>query len=175
MSTHIAVDLGASSGRVLVGDVDASSLRISEAHRFRNEPVDLIDGLHWNITGLYEEVLGGIERALQTVGSSAESIGIDSWGVDYGLVGDHGGLIGLPSTTATIERPRWGSIASIPLVPPAQLYEASGVQFLPFNTVYQLAVEGRPWPIAAARHLLLIPDLLGYWLTGTVGAEVTSA
>ena len=72
------------------------SLRISEAHRFRNEPVDLIDGLHWNITGLYEEVLGGIERALQTVGSSAESIGIDSWAVDYGLIDTAGALLGLP-------------------------------------------------------------------------------
>ena len=151
-----------------------SRLRISEAHRFRNEPVDLIDGLHWNITGLYEEVLGGIERALQTVGSSAESIGIDSWAVDYGLIDTAGALLGLPYHYRDV-RTAVGVSAVHDVVSPTDLYAGTGVQFLPFNTIYQLAAERRPGSIDLASRVLLIPDLLGYWLTGGVGAEVTNA
>ncbi|OLE28030.1 MAG: rhamnulokinase [Actinobacteria bacterium 13_1_20CM_3_71_11] len=161
---YAAVDLGASSGRVMVGRVGPDTLELREAYRFANRPVRLPDGLHWDITGLYREVLTGLRQAGEVV-----SAGIDSWGVDYGLLDTSGALLGLPyhyrdSRTTDLRAP----------VPAADLYAATGIQHLPFNTLYQLLAEP-PHRLAAARTLLMIPDLLGYWLTGRIGAEHTNA
>ena len=157
---YAAVDLGAASGRVMVGEVGPETLAVTEVHRFANDPVRLPDGLHWDVIRLYQEIRAGLVRAGQVT-----SAGIDSWAIDYGLIDERGSLLGLPyhyrDDRTTGVRPR-------------DDYAITGIQHLPFNTVYQLLVEPMERRRAAA-HLLLIPDLLGYWLTGRVGAERTNA
>jgi rhamnulokinase len=164
-----AVDLGASSGRVMVGRVGPSTVDLAEVHRFPNEPVRVGGTLHWDILGLHREVLAGLRRA-----GPVDSIGIDSWAVDHGLIDASGALLGNPvhyrdaRTDGVPER-----VSGV--VGDERLYEVTGLQKLPFNTVYQLvAARGTPQYEAASR-MLLIPDLLAYWLTGEIGAEYTNA
>ncbi|NUW45466.1 rhamnulokinase [Nonomuraea rhodomycinica] len=153
-----AVDLGASSGRVMTADVTPGTIELAEAHRFPNRPVRVAGTLHWDILALHQGVLDGLRKA-----GPAESAGIDSWAVDYGLLDAAGRLIGNPvhyrdSRTADVtER-----------IDP---YEVTGLQFLPFTTVNQLLRER----LDGAETLLMIPDLIGYWLTGRIGAERTNA
>ena len=163
-----AVDLGASGGRVIAGRVAADGIALHEVSRFPNEPVRAGGTLHWDILRLQAEVTAGLRRAAADF--PLASAGIDSWAVDYGLLDATGALIGNPvhyrdSRTDGVRIP----------VPPGELYAATGIQYLPFNTIYQLAAAAGTPALAAARTLLLIPDLLGYWLTGAVGAEVTNA
>jgi rhamnulokinase len=158
--SYAAVDLGASSGRVMVGRVGPSTMDLREVHRFPNDPVRLPDGLHWDILALYRSVLDGLARA-----GEVRSVGIDSWAIDYGLLDESGALLGLPyhyrdTRTDGLDR--------------VDDYPVTGIQYLPFNTVYQLLAEPSA-RLAAARTLLLVPDLLGYWLTGQSGAERTNA
>jgi rhamnulokinase len=169
------VDLGATSGRVVVGRVGAGELRLEEVGRFANTPVRLPSGLHWNVAGLYQGVLDGLRAAGLAAGAAGlASVGIDTWAVDYGLLDADGVLLGLPfhyrdpRTARVAERVRDEAGARA-------LYRANGLQHLPFNTVFQLAAAAGSAQLAAARTLLLIPDLLTYWLTGQVGAEVTNA
>ncbi|MFD7923155.1 rhamnulokinase family protein [Streptomyces sp. NPDC059740] len=172
-TVHAAVDLGAGSGRVITGLVGRERLETRETHRFANTPLRLPSGLHWNLPGLHQEILDGLRRAARTA-PAPFSVGIDSWAVDYGLLDADGTLLGLPhhyrdprtATADTLVHSR---------CTPEELYAVSGLQHLPFNTVYQLAVArgSSLWP--AARTLLLVPDLLVHWLTGTVGAEETNA
>src|SRR3954470_12280304 len=169
MKRFAAVDLGASSGRVMVGRTDGSTVELTEAHRFANEPVRAGGTLHWDILGLYRGVLDGLAKA-----GPVDGIGIDSWAVDYGLLDATGALLGNPVHY------RDGRTDGVPsrvagLVPDERLYEITGLQKLPFNTLYQLvAAIGTP-QFEAAQQLLLIPDLLAYWLTGELGAEYTNA
>jgi rhamnulokinase len=168
-----AVDLGASSGRVMVGRVGPRDLELTEIHRFTNDPVRLPDGLHWDILRLYREVLVGLHQASRAA-SGLVSIGLDSWAVDYGLLDERGVLLGEPYHYRDERTER--SVPTVhALVPPVDLYARSGLQFLPFNTIYQLAADRGSAQLAAARTFLLIPDLLGYWLTGVRVAEVTNA
>ena len=168
-----AVDLGASSGRVMVGRVGPGELELTEVHRFPNEPVRLPDGLHWDILRLYAGVLAGLREAARAA-DDLVSIGIDTWGVDYGLLDRAGALLGDPfhyrdeRTTTSVD-----SVHAV--VTPAALYARTGLQFLPFNTIYQLAAARGTPILEAASTMLLIPDLLGYWLTGERIAEVTNA
>ncbi|MBX6766557.1 MAG: rhamnulokinase [Actinomadura rubrobrunea] len=164
-----AVDLGASSGRVMAARVGPKTLELDELRRFPNRPVRVAGTLHWDILGLYGNVLDGLRAAPPELAS----VGIDSWAVDYGLLDERGALIGNPvhyrdaRTDGVMRRVR-------DELGDAYLYEVSGLQFLPFNTVYQLAAEPAD-VLERARTLLLIPDLLGYWLTGRIGAERTNA
>lgn len=164
-----AVDLGASSGRVVVGRVGPDRLEMTEVHRFRNGPVQLPDGLYWDVLGLYTDVLTGLRIAARDVGPLA-GLAIDSWAVDYGLLDAHGVLQANPRhyrdqrTAAVIDDVH-------AKFDPTRLYATSGLQFLPFNTLYQLAAE----PDLSGRRALLMPDLLGYWLTGRQVAEETNA
>jgi rhamnulokinase len=169
---HVAVDLGASSGRVVVGRVGSSRLELREVHRFPNEPVHLPDGLHWDILRLYREVLHGLRAAGREAGSIV-SVGVDGWGIDHGLLDETGALLANPYH---YRDPRTAGAADKvhAHLPFEQLYAITGLQFLPFNTIYQLAATS-PSQLEAARTLLLLPDLLGYWLTGEVGAERTNA
>ena len=174
-----AVDLGASSGRVMLGHVGPDVLELTEVSRFRNGGVRLPDGLYWDVLGLYLDILAGVRTAALRAASAGRplaGLGIDSWAVDYGLVAPDGRLLGNPRhyrdarTEAVIEDVH-------AKVDPARLYEVTGLQFLPFNTVYQFAAErlldgGR---LAAGTQALLVPDLLGYWLTGVRAAEETNA
>ncbi len=163
---YAAIDLGASSGRVMTARVGADELTLREAHRFANRPVRAGGTLYWDILGLYREVLDGLRAA-----GDVESAGVDSWGVDYGLLDSSGALIANPvhyrdeRTDGVMDR-------VVADVGADALYDVSGVQFLPFNTVYQLLAAPPP---EQARTLLMIPDLLAYWLTGRAGAEATNA
>ncbi|KZE88570.1 rhamnulokinase [Microbacterium sp. TNHR37B] len=172
-----AVDLGATSGRVIVGRVGAGVLETTTVARFPNEPVATADGLHWNILGLYAAALDGLRSAF-TAHPEIRSIGIDSWAVDYGLLrgarrGSEGRLLGDPFHYRDARTAR-GVDAVHARHPHADLYARNGLQFLPFTTVYQLAAED-PAVLAAADTVLLVPDLLAYWLTGTARAELTNA
>jgi rhamnulokinase len=165
-----AVDLGASSGRVVLGRVGPEALELTEVSRFRNGPVPLPDGLYWDALGLYLDVVDGIRAAGRRSGGLA-GLAIDSWGIDYGLLDENGALLANPRhyrddrTAAVLEDVHRK-------IDPARLYELTGVQFLPFNTLYQLAAESRLEP---GWQALLVPDLLGYWLTGVRAAEQTIA
>jgi rhamnulokinase len=169
-----AVDLGASSGRVIVGHVGPGTLELEEVHRFENRPVRIGGTLQWDILALYRGVLDGLRAAAAAAGGRLAGVGVDSWAVDYGLLDSSGALLGNPvhyrdgRTHGMAEK-----VAA--LLPPDELYAATGLQHLPFNTVYQLiAAQGSP-ELAAAEQLLLIPDLIAYWLTGRAGTEITNA
>ncbi|TXS43226.1 rhamnulokinase [Streptomyces sp. uw30] len=169
MKSYAAVDLGASSGRVMVGRVGPDSLELAEAHRFPNRPVRAPEGLRWDVLGLYAGVLDGLRAAGQV-----DSVGIDSWAVDYGLLDADGALLGNPvhyrdSRTEGVAEKVWAS------VPARELYAATGLQYAPFNTLYQLTAARESSQLAYAERLLLIPDLLTYWLTGEQGTELTNA
>jgi rhamnulokinase len=162
------VDLGASGGRVLAARVSPEGVALHEVSRFPNEPVLAGGTLYWDILRLYSSVVSGLRSAASSF--SLASTGIDSWGVDYGLLDSSGALVGNP----VHYRDGRTNGVSVP-VPAASLYSVTGIQHLPFNTIYQLAASlGTPL-LSAASTLLLIPDLLAYWLTGAIGAEVTNA
>lgn len=166
-----AVDLGATSGRVIVGHVGPDTLEATAVARFPNDPVRAGDGLHWDILGLYGAALGGLREAFRQE-PGITSIGIDSWAVDYGLLrGDR--LLGNPFHYRD-ERTGRGVESVHARMPHAELFERNGLQFLPFNTLYQFAAED-PAVLALADSALLIPDLLGFWLTGSARAELTNA
>ncbi|WP_338702927.1 rhamnulokinase family protein [Streptomyces sp. Q6] len=166
---YAAIDLGASSGRVMAAQVTPDTLTLTESHRFANRPVRTPDGLHWDILALYAGILDGLRAA-----GPVRSVGIDSWAVDHGLLDADGALLGNPfhyrdSRTDQVAEKVWES------VPPADLYAATGIQYAPFNTLYQLAAARGTAQLDAARSLLMIPDLLTYWLTGQQGTELTNA
>lgn len=165
-----AVDLGATSGRVMLGHVEDGMLRLEQVARFPNGPVPGPDGgLHWDFTALYRHILDGLAEAFRREPGIA-SIGIDSWAVDYGLV--HGGeLLGEPFHYRD-ERTARGVELVHREAPFDELYRRNGLQFLPFNTLYQYAVEPA---LADAEASLLIPDLVAFLLTGTRVAERTNA
>ncbi len=167
-----AVDLGATSGRVMAAEVASGTLELREVHRFPNAAVRTPDGLLWDVLGLHRGMLTGLEAIAHT--GPLDGIGIDSWAVDYGLLAADGSLLGNPFSHRD---PRTDGVGEkvVADVGAAELYAVNGLQQLPFNTVYQLvAALGTP-QLGAARTMLLIPDLLGYWLTGEVGAERTNA
>jgi rhamnulokinase len=161
-----AVDLGAASGRVMRAEVGPDGFTLDEVRRFPNAPVAHGSTLRWDIHGLYEQVRLGLSES-----GPIDGIGIDSWAVDYGLIDDDGRLLADPvsyrdSRTDGVMDRVLGALG------PSTVYATTGIQNLPFNTLFQLVAD----PLAAtARHALLLPDLLGYWLTGSIGAEVTNA
>lgn len=164
-----AVDVGASSGRVVVGEVEPDRVGLREVHRFPNGPVERAGHLRWDASALLAEVRTGLRHA-----GEVESVGIDTWGVDYGLLDADGTLVEDPiahrddRTDAVID-------AVDALVPQREQYERTGIQHLPFTTLYQLASEqGSPrWD--RARHVVLLPDLLAHGLTGELRTERTNA
>lgn len=167
-----AVDLGATSGRVMLGFVGGGELRIREVHRFANTPVRLVDGLHWNILELYRNVVAGLTAAVREE-PGLLSAGVDSWAVDYGLLaGDR--LVGNPYHYRD-SRTEPAVVATHARVSRAELYQVNGLQFQPFNTLYQLEADRTVGALAGAESFLLIPDLIGFWLTGRQVAERTNA
>ncbi len=165
----IAVDLGATSGRVMIGRVAGGTVSLEQIARFSNGPVSRSDGWHWDVAALFAHVLDGLAQAVRCEPDVA-SIGIDSWAVDYGLLRD-GALLGEPFHYRD-DRTAAGVEAVHAIVPFDELYRRNGLQFLPFNTVYQYLAESR---LADADTALLIPDLLAEMLTGRVVAERTNA
>lgn len=170
----LAIDLGAESGRAMLGRFDGQRLHMQDVYRFPNEPVSLPDGLYWNILQIYQEMLAGIAAAGAESGGSLTSLGIDSWAVDFGLLDRNGTLIGNPRH---YRDPRNEGMLdrAFGRVPRDEIYRATGIQNLPINTLSQLlSMEDDP-SISIADTLLLIPDLIGFWLTGDRTAEYTNA
>lgn len=161
-----AVDIGASSGRVVRAEVDDEHVDIETVHRFPNAIVERDGHLRWPFTSLFDEVRAGLAKV-----PDAESIGIDTWGVDYGLLDDSGDLLAEP---ISYRDPRTSSaMARVhALISPHDMYAITGIQQLPINTIYQLAVDDQ---LERARHAVLLPDLVAYWLTGELRSEVTNA
>lgn len=168
----VAVDLGATSGRVLLGRVGADELAVEEVARFANGGVRLPDGLHWDILGLYSQVLAGLRAAARD--ATPVSIGVDTWAVDFGLLGEDGRLLGNPRHYRD-ERFVPAAAQLLQEIPAAELYARTGIQHLPINTIFQLAAAEQRGELADVARLLLIPDLLAYFLTGTQVTEETNA
>src|SRR5918994_1202439 len=172
-TTFLAVDLGAESGRAVLGRFNGERITLEEVHRFPNVPARLPDGLHWDVLRIAREVMDGIAKATRNDGR-IESLGVDAWGVDFALLDRDGCLISNPyhyrdpRTEGMDER-------AFDRMPKEEIYETTGIQFMPINTLYQLlAMEGSPL-LQAAQTLLLIPDLISYWLTGEKACEFTAA
>lgn len=171
--TYLAFDFGAESGRAVLGRVQAGILTIEELHRFRNEPVEYGGSLHWDLPRLWLEVRTALTRAEQF---RLAGIGVDAWGVDYALLGDRGELLQNPYHYR--DRRTQGIMEQVfRLVPKEEIYRATGIQFMPINTLYQLFAAQRDTPgiIRAAKQLLTIPDLFNFWLTGNAVCEFTNA
>ncbi|WP_225232232.1 rhamnulokinase [Klenkia terrae] len=167
-----AVDLGASSGRVMVGEVGPGRLELTEVNRFANRPVQLGDQLHWDVLALFTGVLDGLRAAGR--GGPVDGVGIDSWAVDVGLLDADGALLGNPLHHRDAGHAL--GVDQVHAVADAdRLYQVNGLQHLPFTTVFQLAARRGTAQLTAARTALLVPDLLAHWLTGAVSAEVTNA
>ncbi|MCK9860531.1 rhamnulokinase family protein [Paenibacillus sp. ATY16] len=175
MSDILAFDLGASSGRAILGSLKDGKIVTEELHRFPNDPVQTGDRLHWDILRLYHEIKQGLLKAKHK-GIQPQSIGIDSWAVDYGLIADDGSLLGNPlhyrdhSSAGMMEKLQEE-------LTPAEIFNRTGIQFLPFNTIYQLyaAKLNQSPQLAAAKRFLMIPDLLRYFLTGEMHNEFSNA
>jgi rhamnulokinase len=173
-----AIDIGASSGRVIAGRIAEGKLSLREVHRFGNAPVESASGLLWNFDELLAQVRLGLRELgayAERLGQNVESVGIDTWAVDYGLVAN-GELIARPSCY----REPLNSLGVTRVhgrVTFDELYSITGLQFLPFNSLYQVArqQELQPQLLEAAEQLLLLPDLIGYLLTGVAKTERTNA
>jgi rhamnulokinase len=165
-----AVDLGASSGRVMVGTVGPDLLDLEEVHRFPNAAVEVDGTLAWDVRALFREVLAGLRAA--AAGGPVDAVGIDSWAVDYGLLDAAGELVG-PVVAYRDSRTDGVRERVVEQVTEEELYATTGLQQLPFNTLFQLV--SAPDLLGGAETMLLVPDLLAYWLTGEVGAERTNA
>lgn len=167
--TYLAVDLGATSGRVIVGQVTERSVTTTTVTRFSNVPLSWPDGLHWNLPAIYLHVLDGVRRAVTDFGT-VRSVGIDSWGVDYGLVGPDGRMLGLPyhyrdsRTRGLTDHLDEGA-----------LYFRTGVPNQEINTLTQLLAERHTGTLDPAARLVFVADLVAYLLTGELGVERTLA
>lgn len=172
-SVQVAFDLGAESGRAIVGRYDGERLALSEASRFPNRAVRLPDGLYWNALGLFSEICAALAD-LHASGARVWSVGIDTWGCDFGLLDKQGALVSNPLHHRD-GRGAYAMDTAFARVSADEIYDATGIQFLPFNTLFQLVALEQSPSFTAAETLLLIPDLLGYWLSGERIAEATNA
>jgi len=168
-----AVDLGASSGRVVAGLVDGDHVELELVHRFANGMHERDGHVRWNLTGLYEQVLEGL-RALAERYPEVESVGIDTWGVDYGLLDDEGQLLAEPVAYRDAYDLRLVD-AVHERVGLEELYATTGIQLLPINSIYRLAAEPRASHWSRVAHAVMLPDLLAFWLTGALATEYTNA
>ncbi len=175
-SNYLAIDLGAENGRAILGEFDGNRLQLAEVHRFLNSPVRLPDGLHWNVLRLLAEIKDGIGLVIHKHGKQLASIGLDTWGVDFGLLDRQDALLFNPyhyrdnRTDGMMEE-------AFRRMPHEQIFELTGIQFMPINTLYQLlsmVVKQAP-VLDAAETFLTIPDLLNYWLTGEKVCEFSNA
>ncbi len=171
----LGFDLGASNGRAMCGAFDGEKLTICEAHRFSNDPVTIGDTLYWDFFRLFHEIRHGLSKAAHA-GFVPSAIGIDTWGVDFGLLDRDGKLLGNP---VHYRDSRTDGIfdSAFDIVAKEKIFEHTGLAFLPFNTLYQLLAmrKAREAILENARKLLMAPDLLAYFLTGELGTEYTIA
>ena len=172
----LAFDLGAGSGRAILGTLEDGKLELQELHRFPNTPVQLPTGLYWDTLRLFQEIRQALTIAGRQRRLKIDAIGVDTWGVDFGLLGADGALVDNPRhyrdarTNGMLER-------TFAVVPREEIFEATGIQFMQLNTLYQwhaMKLAGAP-ALGVAKRLLFMPDLLNYWLTGMVRTERTIA
>lgn len=173
---YLAADLGAESGRVIAGLFDGRKLVLKEMHRFPNVTCALPDGLHWDSPRLFHEIKTGIRAAVAEYGRAVASVGVDTWGVDFGLMDGAGAPTGLPSCYRD-ERTAGMMKQAFRKVPREKIYAQTGIQFMELNTLYQLLamVRKRAPALTSADRLLFTPDLMNYWLTGVMAHERTIA
>ena len=176
-STHakpyLAFDFGAESGRAVLAHLQSGILTTEEVHRFPNEPIECGESLRWDVARLWLEVRKTLARVDEV---ELAGIGVDAWGVDYALLGERGELLENPYHYR--DRRTEGAMEEVlEKVAKEEIYQATGIQFMPINTLYQLFAAQRNTPkvIAAAKQLLTIPDLFNYWLTGNAVCEFTNA
>jgi rhamnulokinase len=173
---YLAVDLGAESGRTIVGTLDNERLTLSEMHRFANAPVHLMDGLHWDVLRLWSEIKAGIGIASIKFNNKLDSIGLDTWGVDFVLLDKNGSLLSNPfhyrdgRTDGMLEE-------AFKRMPRADIFFNTGIQFMQINTLYQLlAMSVQKSPLFdIAKTFITIPDLFNYWLSGEITNEFTNS
>lgn len=172
----LAVDLGAESGRVIAGLFDGARIHLEETHRFPNGPVNVGETLRWDLIGLWGGIEDGLTRAAETYGRRAESIGVDTWGVDYVLFGPGEEMLGHPynyrdrRTAGVMDR-------SFTRVPRKEIFSATGLQFMPINTLYQLIAmqQANPRLLEMAERFLMMPDVFHWLLSGSQVVEFTNA
>jgi rhamnulokinase len=170
-SNYLAIDLGAESGRTIVGALDGNHLSLTETHRFPNGPVRLNDGLHWDMLRLWSDIKNGIRKS-----KPFDSIGLDTWAVDFALLDKNGSLLGNPfhyrdaRTDGMLDE-------AFKVMPRAEIFANSGIQFMQLNTLYQLiaAVRSNSSVFDVAKTFVTIPDLFNFWLTGELTNEFTNA
>lgn len=167
---YLAFDLGASSGRAILGRFDGSRLTLEEKHRFANGPVDLNGRLYWNILGLFHELKTGLAKC----GGDAVSFGIDTWGVDYGIVNAQNALTGLPVHYRDSRTDGMMELAD-QIIGNDAIYRSTGIAFMKFNTLFQLLAASRSGELPSGGSMLFMPDLLTWMLTGEAGCEYTIA
>lgn len=174
MSTIAAIDLGATSGRINLVELQNERFTLKEIHRFDNTPVHLRGGIYWNILSIWQNILEGLRLAQRQATDPIASIGVDTWGVDFALLGEDGNLIGTPRH---YRDPRNNGMMDrvFKVVPAEVIYAHTGVQFMQINTLYQLYSMKGSQRLEIAKDLLTIPDLINYWLTGIKSGEVTIA
>jgi len=174
-SNYIAVDLGAESGRVMLAVLNDNKISLNEIHRFSNGPTEENGSLKWDINRLMSEIMTGISKTIKTE-KNIQSIGVDTWGVDFGLIDENGDLIENPyhyrdeRNIGMIEK-------ACEILPKEEIYSNTGIQFMPFNSLYQLLAykEQKPEVLKKASKVLLMPNLIMYYLTGQIAAEYTMA
>jgi rhamnulokinase len=174
--TYIAVDLGASGGRVLAGSFDGRRLWLEELHRFENVAISAAGGLYWDLLNLWSQVCQGLRLAGTRFGNSICSVGVDTWGVDFGLLGRGDVLLENPHSYRDVRCDGMLDRA-IEMVGRDEIFAHTGVQFMPINTLYQLMslrATGSPL-LDTAESLLLMPDLFHWLLTGVKSNEFTNA
>jgi len=171
MSRALAIDLGASNGRVTTATFDNGQVYLEEVHRFQNNPVLINGTLYWDFFNIFQEVKTGIAGAAAAGGF--DSIGIDSWGVDFGLIDEYGRLIDMPVHYRDSRTDDWRSLFD--RIPKEEIYAVTGIQNIQINTIFQLdyLVRNRPGDLDRAKVLMMIPDLMNYYLTGEMSSEYT--
>ena len=172
----LAFDLGAESGRAIHGQFDGERVQLSEMHRFPNGPVYLPDGMHWDVLRLWTEIKRSMALIAREHGGNLAGVGLDTWGVDFGLLDRDGALISNPyhyrdsRTDGMIEE-------AFRRVPREEIFDQTGIQFMPINSLYQLLsmVVSRSPALDIAETFLTMPDLFNYWLTGRKVCEFSNA
>jgi rhamnulokinase len=172
----LAIDLGASNGRVFLGRWDGNRFSLEELHRFPNGPVTVFGHQHWDVLRLWSEIKAGIERYTRQFDTPLAGLGVDTWGVDFALLDEHGNLLGNPYH---YRDPRTNDMMEILFrrIPRRRVFDRTGIQVMQYNTLYQLfsMIHNRDPRLKAADTLLMMPDLFHYWLTGRKASEFTDA
>jgi len=172
----LAFDLGAESGRAVLGTLENEIISIRELHRFPNAPLSLFGHLHWNIFNLFEDIEKGMKICASEITVQLESLAVDTWGVDFGLLAGDGSILGLPYAYRD-PRNVQAMKKFLEIFPKERIYELTGIQFMPFNSLFQLyalVIDNSPF-LKSATDLLFMPDLFTYLLTGVKTTEATIA